>query len=86
MCGQVSAHSTLLFFICLNSVNLLKFKIEISQLKPLNCRLHSIKSVTLKRPNKKILSYINPCQNKGRLKPNLILLFCAMFYAKKEAV
>lgn len=26
------------FFICLNSVNLLKFKIEISQLKQLNCR------------------------------------------------
>lgn len=25
-------------FICLNSVNLLKFKIEISQLKQLNCR------------------------------------------------
>lgn len=25
-------------FFCLNSVNLLKFKIEISQLKPLNCR------------------------------------------------
>ena len=28
MCGQVSAHSTLLFFICLNSVNLIKLKIE----------------------------------------------------------